>query len=79
MTWYDLSVFVHSNITISRLYEMLDKLEDLGFCIVYETFSYLPDGLYFEIEYEDSIKDVYEKIRSVGNGDLVVNWEGGGL
>ena len=74
--YYDIALFIPSNVTLGRLKEILDRMDNMYISADYRTFDYQTDGLYFDASYPKlQEKDIEEKIKAIGNGDLIIDWE----
>ena len=72
---YAIALFVPSNVTLGRLYEMLDKLADLDIDLDYDTIELQDNGMAFECQMSEEIEDLEEKIKAIANGDMMIDWD----
>lgn len=71
---YSIALYFPSTVTIARLSEILDKMEENGIYIDYASLEFQSDGLYCEAltDIEEGIEDI---IKDIGNGDVMLDWD----
>ena len=71
---YDLALYFPPTVTIARLSEIRDRMDDAGIYIDYASLEFQSDGLYCEAlsDIEEGIEEI---IKDIGNGDVMVDWD----
>ena len=72
---YGIGLFIPANVTLGRLWEMLDKLADFDIEVDYESIELQDNGLFIEATYPQETEDIEEKIKAVTNGDMSIDWD----
>ena len=71
---YNVALYFPSTVTIARLSEIQDKMDDAGIYIDYASLEFQSDGLYCEAltNIEEGIEEI---IKDIGNGDVFLDWD----
>lgn len=71
---YTIALYFPSTVTVARLSEIFDKLEEDGIYIDYASLEFQSDGLYCEAM-TDIEEGIEETIKDIGNGDVILDWD----
>ena len=71
---YNIALHFLPNVTIARLSEIQDRMDDVGIHIDYASLDFQSDGLYCEAltDIEEGIEGI---IKDLGNGDVMLDWD----
>lgn len=71
---YGIALYFPPTVTVGRVYELLERLDDRGIYADRSTLEFASDGLYCEAEYNAYIcVNAETVVKEVGNGDVVLD------
>ena len=69
---YDIALFVKGERTLSELFDIFEKLDDMDVSIDYGNLQFQYDGLLLEATYPEEMGDIESRLNSIG---VEIDWD----
>lgn len=69
---YDIALFINGSHTLSEVYRILEKLDDMGVEVDYGTLDFQDNGLFMDAGYAEDLQDMESKLNAIG---VEIDWD----